>query len=156
MMSSYLKTSVFARPHEYDKSPFSKSPPGLESVFENLRLRWPKTPAMCGRYQCHCSVAVFGEKHLRFRKYPATCGRGLRPRRSTRSGGYFPKRRFFPPYLKKICVHTPFLNRMCGRVSLEPTILDKIVETLNYKLTIPPPPTPCNVVCLPLLFRPTL
>ena len=29
---------------------------------------------------------------------------------------------------------------------LGPTILDKIVETPNYKLTSPPPPTPCNVV----------
>ena len=73
MMSSYLKTSVFARPHEYHTSPFSKIST-LESVFENLRLRCPKTPGTCE------PVAVFGEKILRFRKYPATCGRGLIPR----------------------------------------------------------------------------
>ena len=40
MTSSYLKTSVFARPHEYDTSPFSKLST-LESVFENLRFRCP-------------------------------------------------------------------------------------------------------------------
>ena len=62
-------SSVFTRPHEYDKSPYSKVS-NLESVFENLRLR-----CWC------CTVAVFGEKNLRFRKYPATCGRGLRCQR---------------------------------------------------------------------------
>ena len=62
-------SSVFARPHEYDKSPYSKVST-LESVFENLRLR------------CWCwTVAVFGEKNLRFRKYPATYGQGLRCQR---------------------------------------------------------------------------
>ena len=45
------------------------------------------------------------------------------------------------------------ISRYAG---VDPAILDKIVETPNYKLTSPPPPTPCNVVCLPLLFRPTL
>ena len=37
LTSSYLKTSVFDRPHEYDKSPFLKIY-SLESVFENLRI----------------------------------------------------------------------------------------------------------------------
>ena len=62
MTSSYLKTSVFACPHEYDESPFSKLST-LESVLENAGYVW--------------MVAVFGEKSVRFRKYPATCGRGL-------------------------------------------------------------------------------
>ena len=48
MTSSYLKTSVFALPHEYAESPFSKmSTP--EGVFENLRFQCPKTPVTCGR-----------------------------------------------------------------------------------------------------------
>ena len=41
MTSSYLKTSIFVRPHEYDESPFSKIST-LESVFENLRFRYPR------------------------------------------------------------------------------------------------------------------
>ena len=62
MTSSYLKTSVFARLHKYDESPFSKIST-LEGVFENTGYVW--------------SAAVFGDKSFRFRKCPATCGRGF-------------------------------------------------------------------------------
>ena len=57
MTSSYLKTSVLARPHEYDESPFSKLST-LDSAFENLLYVW--------------TVALFGEKSLRFPKYEAS------------------------------------------------------------------------------------
>ena len=57
MTSSYLETSVFARPHKYNESPFPKLST-LESVFENLRL-----PENAGYM---CTVAIFGEKSLRF------------------------------------------------------------------------------------------
>ena len=54
MTSLYLKTSAFARPHEYDESLFLKLFT-LESVFENLCFWASKTPVTCG------TVAVFGE-----------------------------------------------------------------------------------------------
>ena len=68
--SSYLKTSVFTRPHEYDEPPFSKIST-LESTFEKPPF---SVPANAGYVWM---VAVFGEKTLRFRKYPATCGQAL-------------------------------------------------------------------------------
>ena len=72
MTSLYLKTSVFARLHEYDERLFSKNFT-LESVFENLRLF--SAPENAGYVW---TVAVFGGKILRFQKHPSTCGRGLK------------------------------------------------------------------------------
>ena len=70
LTSSYSKTFVFDRPHEYDKVPFLKIY-SLESVFKNLRI--------CGRkrrFTCEREVQM-EEKNLRFGKNPDKSGRGL-------------------------------------------------------------------------------
>ena len=64
-----FETSVFARPHEYDDFPFPKIST-LESVFENLRFRCPKTPDTCGRWP-------YSEKKSPFSKIPAYVWTGL-------------------------------------------------------------------------------
>ena len=69
---SYLKTSVFARLHEYDERLFSKLFI-LKSAFENLRLF--SVPENTGYVW---TVAVFGGKIHHFQKHPATCGRGFK------------------------------------------------------------------------------
>ena len=67
-MSSYSKTFVFARPHEYDKSPFLKSY-SLENVF--------KTFVFVAENAVTCGRELQTEKNLCFRNYPDTCGRDL-------------------------------------------------------------------------------
>ena len=65
MTSLHLKASVFA--HEYDESPFSKLST-LESVFENLRFRCPKTPVMCG-WQAYSEKKVSVFQSLSVQQY---------------------------------------------------------------------------------------
>ena len=55
----------FVRPHEYDKSPFSKIST-LESVFENLRFQWSKAPYTCGRKaKTEKKISVFENIRIR-------------------------------------------------------------------------------------------
>ena len=61
LTSSYSKTFVFDRPHE-----FLKSNPSGER-FQEPPYLWPKTPFTCGR------EVQTEKKNLRFRKYPGTC-----------------------------------------------------------------------------------
>ena len=70
LTSSYSKTFVFDRPHEYDKSPF----------FLNLQSgeRFQKTSVFLAEKAVHAwTGGANGEKNLRFRKYPDTGGWGL-------------------------------------------------------------------------------
>jgi len=70
MTSSYLKTSVFVRPHENDNPAFSKSLT-LGTVFKNLRFWCPKPLFTCGRKDRK-------KENLRYStKYPDTGGRSL-------------------------------------------------------------------------------
>ena len=71
LTSSYSKTFVFNRPHEYDKVPFLKIY-SLESVFKNLRIsgrkRFLRVDGRCKRRK---KISVF--ENIRI-----FCGRGLR------------------------------------------------------------------------------
>ena len=64
-MSSFSKTFVFTRSHVNTKTAFSKTSI-LESVFENLRFRMPKTPFTCGR-NAKTEEKTFVFKNLRIR-----------------------------------------------------------------------------------------
>ena len=67
LTSSYSKTFVFHRPHEYDRSPLYS----LESVYKNLPNPKPENAVYVW------TGGANGEKSLRFRKYADTCGRSL-------------------------------------------------------------------------------
>ena len=58
LTSSYSKTFVFDRPHEYDNSPFLK----IWRAFQKPPYLWPKTPFTCGREK---KISVF--EYIRIR-----------------------------------------------------------------------------------------
>ena len=68
LTSSYSKTFVFDRPHEYEKSPSLKIY-SVGSVFKNLRI--------CGqKHHLHVDGRCKRRKKSPFPKYSDTCGRG--------------------------------------------------------------------------------